>query len=83
MPAELRETSLITRLATGFVLALLFGLLASAVRISPIVGHLVAGIAVGPFTPCFVADSGLAGQLAEIGVILLMFGIVEDLASAR
>jgi CPA2 family monovalent cation:H+ antiporter-2 len=88
MPAELHETSLIALLAIGFVLALLFGLLASALRISPIVGYLVAGIAVGPFTPGFVADSGLAAQLAEIGVILLMFGVglhfsIKDLLSVR
>ena len=88
MPAELHETSLIALLAIGFVLALLFGLLAGALRISPIVGYLVAGVAVGPFTPGFVADSGLAGQLAEIGVILLMFGVglhfsIKDLMSVR
>jgi monovalent cation:H+ antiporter-2, CPA2 family len=88
MPAELHETSLIAMLAIGFVLALLFGLLASALRISPIVGYLIAGVAVGPFTPGFVADSGLASQLAEIGVILLMFGVglhfsIKDLMSVR
>ncbi len=75
-------------LAIGFVLALLFGLLASALKISPIVGYLVAGIAVGPFTPGFVADPVIAGQLAEIGVILLMFGVglhfsIKDLLSVR
>lgn len=69
MPPEFHETSLIALLAIGFVLALLFGLLASALRVSPIVGYLVAGIAVGPFTPGFVADSRLADQLAEIDVI--------------
>jgi CPA2 family monovalent cation:H+ antiporter-2 len=88
MPPELHETSLIALLAIGFVLALLFGLLANALRISPIVGYLVAGIAVGPFTPGFVGDSGLASQLAEIGVILLMFGVglhfsIKDLLSVR
>ncbi len=88
MPAELHETSLIALLAIGFVLALLFGLLANMVRISPIVGYLLAGIAVGPFTPGFVGDSGLASQLAEIGVILLMFGVglhfsIKDLLSVR
>ncbi|HYJ41269.1 MAG TPA: cation:proton antiporter, partial [Steroidobacteraceae bacterium] len=75
MPAELHETSLIALLAVGFVLALLFGLVASILKVSPIVGYLIAGICVGPFTPGFVADSGLANQLAEIGVILLMFGV--------
>jgi CPA2 family monovalent cation:H+ antiporter-2 len=88
MPAELHETSLIAMLAVGFVLALLFGLIAGALRVSPIVGYLVAGIAVGPFTPGFVADSGIASQLAEIGVILLMFGVglhfsIKDLMSVR
>jgi CPA2 family monovalent cation:H+ antiporter-2 len=88
MPAELHETSLIALLAVGFGLALLFGLLASNLKISPIVGYLIAGIAVGPFTPGFVGDSGLASQLAEIGVILLMFGVglhfsIKDLMSVR
>ena len=64
MPAELHETSLIALLAIGFVLALLFGLVASILKVSPIVGYLVAGICVGPFTPGFVADAGLANQLA-------------------
>jgi CPA2 family monovalent cation:H+ antiporter-2 len=88
MPAELHETSLIALLAISFVLALLFGLVASAVRVSPIVGYLVAGIAVGPFTPGFVGDPGLANQLSEIGVILLMFGVglhfsIKDLMSVK
>ena len=88
MPAELHETSLIALLAIGFVLALLFGLVASILKVSPIVGYLIAGICVGPFTPGFVADSGLANQLAEIGVILLMFGVglhfsIKDLMSVR
>jgi CPA2 family monovalent cation:H+ antiporter-2 len=59
----------------GFVLACAFGYLATRVRLPPIVGYLIAGIAVGPFTPGFVGDVGIAGQLAEIGVILLMFGV--------
>jgi len=88
MPAELHETSLIALLAVGFALALLFGLVASILKISPIVGYLIAGICVGPFTPGFVGDSGLAGQLSEIGVILLMFGVglhfsIKDLMSVR
>ncbi len=88
MPAELHETSLIALLAVGFALALLFGLVASTLKVSPIVGYLIAGIAVGPFTPGFVGDTGLAGQLAEIGVILLMFGVglhfsIKDLLSVR
>ena len=83
MPAEMHETSLIALLAIGFVLALLFGLLANMLRVSPIVGYLLAGIAVGPFTPGFVADAELARQLAEIGVILLMFGVGMHFSLAR
>jgi CPA2 family monovalent cation:H+ antiporter-2 len=88
MPAELHETSLIALLAIGFVVALLLGLLANLLRVSPIVGYLLAGIVVGPFTPGFVGDSGLASQLAEIGVILLMFGVglhfsIKDLLAVR
>jgi monovalent cation:H+ antiporter-2, CPA2 family len=69
------ETGLITILAAGFGLAFLLGLLATRVKLPPLVGYLVAGIVIGPFTPGFVADAGLATQLAEIGVILLMFGV--------
>src|SRR5688572_14183097 len=59
----------------GFVLACIFGYLATRVRLPPIVGYLLAGIAVGPFTPGFVGDAAIAAELAEIGVILLMFGV--------
>jgi CPA2 family monovalent cation:H+ antiporter-2 len=69
------ETSLITILAMGFVLAFALGFLAIRLRLPPIVGYLLAGIVLGPFTPGMVADVALAGQLAEIGVILLMFGV--------
>lgn len=69
------EASLIATVAMGFVLAFAFGFLAIRLRLPPLIGYLVAGIAVGPFTPGFVADLTLAGQLAEIGVILLMFGV--------
>jgi CPA2 family monovalent cation:H+ antiporter-2 len=71
----LHETGLIALISVGFVLALAFGYLALRLRLPPIVGYLLAGVAVGPFTPGFVGDSGLAAQLAEIGVILLMFGV--------
>ena len=67
--------SLIITLVGGFVLAFLFGMLANRLKLSPLVGYLVAGIVVGPFTPGYVADLELAPQLAEIGVILLMFGV--------
>ncbi|WP_438851120.1 cation:proton antiporter domain-containing protein [Brevundimonas nasdae] len=67
--------SLILTLVGGFVLAFAFGMLAHRLRLSPLVGYLVAGVVVGPFTGGFVADTTLAPQLAEIGVILLMFGV--------
>ena len=68
-------TPLIATIVAGIVLAFIFGTIAQRFRISPLVGYLVAGVAVGPFTPGFVADAGLAAELAEIGVILLMFGV--------
>lgn len=67
--------SLLEILAAGFTLALVFGYAAQKLKLSPIVGYLLAGILVGPQTPGFVADLGLASQLAEAGVILLMFGV--------
>jgi CPA2 family monovalent cation:H+ antiporter-2 len=67
--------TLISTLVGGFVLAFVFGMLANRLKLSPLVGYLLAGVAVGPFTPGFVADTSLAPQLAEIGVILLMFGV--------
>lgn len=67
--------SLILILVGGFVLAFVFGMIANRLKLSPLVGYLVAGIAVGPYTGGFVADAELAPQLAEIGVILLMFGV--------
>jgi CPA2 family monovalent cation:H+ antiporter-2 len=68
------------------VLAFIFGVLAQRLRFSPLVGYLVAGILISPFTPGYVADQGIANELAEIGVILLMFGVglhfsLEDLLS--
>src|ERR1700730_9492713 len=84
----LRSTSLLATLVAAFGLALLFGVLANRLRLSPLVGYLVAGVRIGPFTPGFVADQGLAAQLAEIGVILLMFGVglrfsLSDLLAVR
>ena len=67
--------SLILMLVAGFVLAFVFGMVAVRFKLSPLFGYLLAGVAVGPFTPGFVADAELAPQLAEIGVILLMFGV--------
>ncbi|WP_341894710.1 cation:proton antiporter [Ferrovibrio terrae] len=69
------DAPLITMLALAFVIAFAFGMIAQQFRLSPLVGYLLAGIAVGPHTPGFVADTVLAQQLAEIGVILLMFGV--------
>jgi K+:H+ antiporter len=66
---------LITTIVAGLGLAFVFGSLANRLHISPIAGYLLAGIAVGPYTPAFVADRDLALQLADIGVILLMFGV--------
>jgi CPA2 family monovalent cation:H+ antiporter-2 len=69
------HTPLIATIVGGLVLAFIFGALANRLRMPPLVGYLVAGICVGPFTPGFVADANLAQELAEIGVILLMFGV--------
>jgi len=69
------ETSLIALMAIGLVFAFAFGFVASKLRLPPLVGYLLAGIAMGPFTPGFVGDVHLALELAEIGVILLMFGV--------
>ena len=82
------DTPLIATIAIGLALAFVLGLLAQRLRLPPIVGYLVAGIVVGPFTPGFVADQKLAVELAEIGVILLMFGVglhfsLKDLLSVR
>jgi monovalent cation:H+ antiporter-2, CPA2 family len=71
----LHETPLITTVATAFGASLLLGMVTQKLGMSPIVGYLIAGILIGPFTPGFVADTGLASQLAEIGVVLLMFGV--------
>ena len=71
----MHDTALIATVAVGFVLAFGFGYLADRLRLPPLVGYLVAGILCGPFTPGFDADIHLAQQLAEMGVILLMFGV--------
>ena len=82
------HTSLIAILVFGFVLAFALGALAHRMRLSPLVGYLLAGVLAGPFTPGFVGDAELAPQLAEIGVILLMFGVglhfsLRDLMSVK
>jgi len=81
-------TPLISTLVGGFVLAFILGAIAHRFRLPPLVGYLVAGVLVGPYTPGFVADQNLAPELAEIGVILLMFGVglhfsMKDLLSVR
>jgi CPA2 family monovalent cation:H+ antiporter-2 len=78
--------TLITTIVVALVLAFVFGVVAQRLRFSPLVGYLVAGILISPFTPGYVADQGIANELAEIGVILLMFGVglhfsLEDLLS--
>ncbi|HEX7810143.1 MAG TPA: cation:proton antiporter, partial [Thermoanaerobaculia bacterium] len=82
------EVSLITTIAAGLGLAMIFGFIAARLRLPPLVGYLLAGIVIGPNTRGFVADVDLASQLAEIGVMLLMFGVglhfsLDDLASVR
>src|SRR5262245_39963158 len=82
------STPLIATIVIGLSLAFVFGAIAARLRLSPLVGYLCAGVAVGPFTPGFVADGALAGELAEMGVILLMFGVglhfsFKDLLSVR
>ena len=66
---------LISTIAAAFGLALILGFVAARLRLPALVGYLLAGVLIGPFTPGFVADTGLAAQLAEIGVMLLMFGV--------
>jgi K+:H+ antiporter len=78
--------TLITTIVVALVLAFVFGVVAQRLRFSPLVGYLVAGVLISPFTPGYVADQGIANELAEIGVILLMFGVglhfsLEDLLS--
>ncbi len=69
------SVALIHTIAVGLGLALLLGFLATRVRLPALVGYLLAGVAIGPYTPGFVADGAMASQLAEIGVMLLMFGV--------
>ena len=84
----MHDIGLILTITAGLSFALIFGVITNRLGLSPIVGYLLAGIAVGPYTPGFVADSKLATQLAEIGVILLMFGVglhfkLSDLMAVR
>lgn len=79
---------LITTLVGALTMAFIFGMIAHRLRLSNMVGYLLAGVLIGPFTPGFVADQPLAAELAELGVILLMFGVglhfsVKDLLSVK
>jgi CPA2 family monovalent cation:H+ antiporter-2 len=69
------EMPLVTTLAAALAAAWVLGVLAQRLRLSPVVGYLLAGVAIGPHTPGFTGDVALASQLAEIGVVLLMFGV--------
>lgn len=80
------ELPLVSTIAVGFTAAFVCGFIASKFRLSPIVGYLVAGILIGPFTPGVVADTHIAEQLSELGILLLMFGVglhfsIKDLLS--
>jgi CPA2 family monovalent cation:H+ antiporter-2 len=82
------DVTLIAILAGGFGLALIFGLAVSYLKMPPLLGYLIAGVVIGPATPGFVADIGLSTQLAEIGVMLLMFGVglhfsINDLLAVK
>ena len=75
-------------MVAGLVIAFLFGMAAHRLKLPPIVGYVLAGVVVGPFTPGYVADQAIATELAELGVILLMFGVglhfsLRDLLSVR
>jgi CPA2 family monovalent cation:H+ antiporter-2 len=82
------HTPLIATIVVGLVVAFVMGAIAHRLRVSPVAGYLFAGVLVGPFTPGFVADVSLANELAELGVILLMFGVglhfsLRDLLSVK
>src|SRR3954470_19956306 len=82
------HTSLVPTIVIGIVLAFAFGAIAHRLKASPLVGYLLAGVLIGPFTPGFVADQTIANELSEIGIILLMFGVglqfsLQELLSVR
>src|ERR1041384_7999133 len=82
------HSPLVSTIVVGLVLAFGFGAIAHRLKISPLVGYLLAGVVIGPFTPGFVADQRIANDLADIGVILLMFGVglqfsINELLSVR
>jgi len=82
------HTPLVSTIVVGLVLAFAFGAVAHRLKASPLVGYLLAGVVIGPFTPGFIADQSIANELAEIGIILLMFGVglqisMHELLSVR
>src|ERR1043166_7665309 len=82
------HSPLVSTIVVGLVLAFGFGAVAHRLKISPLVGYLLAGVVIGPFTPGFVAEQRIANALADIGVILLMFGVglqfsINELLSVR
>jgi monovalent cation:H+ antiporter-2, CPA2 family len=82
------HTPLVSTIVVGLVLAFAFGAVAHRLKASPLVGYLLAGVVIGPFTPGFVADQNIANELSEIGIILLMFGVglqfsLHELLSVR
>src|SRR5262245_48306090 len=82
------DLQLILTLTGGLAAALSLGFISQRLRLSPLVGYLLAGVLIGPFTPGFIADHTIAQQLAEIGIILLMFGVglsfhIRELLSVR
>jgi CPA2 family monovalent cation:H+ antiporter-2 len=84
----IHQTPLIATIVAGLGLAFIFGAVAARLRLPPLIGYLLAGVVVGPSTPGFVADQSLAQELAEMGVILLMFGVglhfsLRDLLSVK
>src|SRR5947209_5693041 len=82
------HTPLLSTIVVGLVLAFAFGAIAHRLRASPLVGYLLAGVVIGPFTPGFIADQNIANELSDIGIILLMFGVglqfsMHELLSVR
>src|SRR5437763_16084858 len=82
------HTPLVPTIVIGIVLAFAVGAISHRLKASPLVGYLLAGIAIGPFTPGFIADQSIANELSEIGIILLMFGVglqfsIHELLSVR
>ena len=82
------HTPLVPTIVIGIVLAFAFGAIAHRLKASPLVGYLLAGVLIGPFTPGFVADQTIANELSELGIILLMFGVglqfsLQELLSVR